>query len=187
MLGHLDLIEQSHGALGSLACRVHIAEVHRQHHVFDDRERRQQLKELEDDAEVAAAPRGHLALAEGVDRHIADEHRACGGAVDAGDHVDQGRFAAAGLADDRHELAALDLEIDAFERGKATGGAEVGLLDLLEIDQVSIAVAGRPVGGPVGLYSAVKPVPKHSASPRWCCHGYARCGSARVRVTVTMG
>src|SRR5215207_3083785 len=49
LLGHLDLRQQPHRSLRPLARRVHIAEVHWQHHVLDDRERRQQLAELEDE------------------------------------------------------------------------------------------------------------------------------------------
>ena len=38
-----------------------------------------------------------------------------GGPVDAGDHVDERRLAAAGLADDGDELAVVDLQVDAVE------------------------------------------------------------------------
>jgi len=61
-------------------------------------------------------------------------------AVDIGDHIDQGRLAAARLADDRHELAAVDLEIDSFARGEAARHALVGLHGLAQLDQVRAAV-----------------------------------------------
>ena len=47
------------------------------------RQRRQQLEELEDDAEVAPAPERHLALAQRVHGGAADEHLAGGRPVDA--------------------------------------------------------------------------------------------------------
>ena len=53
------------------------------------------MEELEDDADLAAAPLGELVLAQRVHRLAQDDHFAGGGAVDAGDHVEQGRFAAA--------------------------------------------------------------------------------------------
>jgi len=39
-------------------------------------------------------------------------------AVDAGDHIQQGRLAAAGFADDTDKLSGLDVEIDGLQCGK---------------------------------------------------------------------
>ena len=47
-----------------LARRVDVAEVHGQHHVLEQRQRGQELEELEDDAQVAAAPGGQSAFAQ---------------------------------------------------------------------------------------------------------------------------
>ena len=48
-----------------------------------------------------------------MERRPVDDHGAGGGAVDAGQQVNERRFAAAGLADNRHKLPLLDPEINA--------------------------------------------------------------------------
>ena len=82
-------LEQLHGAPLALGRGIHVAIIHRQHGVFEHRKGGQQLEELEDNAQGTAAPFGHLALAHAVDLGLAHPHRACGGMVNAGDHVDQ--------------------------------------------------------------------------------------------------
>src|SRR6266545_891875 len=139
---------------------IHIAEVHRQHHVLDDRQRRQQLKKLEDHTHVPATPHRHLPLAERVYRSVAHQHLAGARAVDAGEHIDQGRLATAGLADNRHELAAVDLEIDAFERGEAASRALKGLYNLAHINQVRVAALAVSIQLCVTFY----PTFEHSSS-----------------------
>ena len=66
-----------------------------------------------------------------MDGGAAHQHLARRRAVDAGDHVDQRRLAAARLADDGHKLARLHLQVDAFERREGTGGRLERLDDLL--------------------------------------------------------
>jgi hypothetical protein len=63
--------------------------------------------------------------------------------VDAGEHVDQRGFAAARLADDGQKLAALDGQIDAFERGEGTGGRLVNLDDVAQVDDCAAGKPGR--------------------------------------------
>ena len=60
----------------------------------------QQLEELKDDAHVAAAPHSHLALAHAVIDSLSPTTPRRSWEVNAGDHVDQGGFAAAGFAHD---------------------------------------------------------------------------------------
>ena len=55
--------------------------------------------------------------------------------VDPGKHVQQGRFAAARFAHQRHKLAIPDLQIDASQRGEAAGRVDVGLDHVLEKDR----------------------------------------------------
>ncbi len=105
----------------ALAIGNDVAEVHGQHHVFQHGQRRQQLEELEDDAHVLAAPDRDLPFLEPVHRGVAHQHLAVGGAVDAGDHVDQRRLAAARLADHGHKLAAVHMQIDIVERSEDAG------------------------------------------------------------------
>ena len=128
----------------ALASRVRVAEIHGQHHVLQHGQRRQQLEELEDDAHAAAAPLGQLVLAQLVHRRAADEHLAAGRPVDAGDHVDQRRLAAARLADHGDELTRPDLQIDVFERGEVAGRGAEHLAHLAQLDEmVLVACAAR--------------------------------------------
>ncbi len=52
--------KQSDSAFATLAKRNTLREVHRQHDVLGDRQRRQQLKKLKDKADVATAPEGEF-------------------------------------------------------------------------------------------------------------------------------
>src|SRR5438309_1023481 len=53
---HTNPAEHLHGVCPPLGAAIGMAESHRQHDVLGDRERRQQLEELEDDADCAAPP-----------------------------------------------------------------------------------------------------------------------------------
>ncbi|MBA8915237.1 hypothetical protein HNR51_004337 [Methylorubrum thiocyanatum] len=55
--------------------------------------------------------------------------------VEAAEQVEQGGFAGAGLADDGHELAGPDREIDAGERGHSLLAHLVVAVDTLEQQQ----------------------------------------------------
>ncbi len=72
---------------------------------------------------------------------VAHQDRAGARPVDAGDHVDQGRFAAARLADHRNELAAVDLQVDPAQRGEIPSRGLISLYDRAQLDQVVVAVA----------------------------------------------
>src|SRR5262249_5253192 len=76
----------------------------------------------------------------------AEEHVARGGGREARHDLQQGRLAAAGRADDRHEAAGLDLEIDAVERD---GGAARGRIALVQVVNAQDR-AGRTHGGGQG-------------------------------------
>ena len=86
-------------------------------------------------------PGRQLIFLQSVDRSVADENLPGGRPVDAGDHVDQRRLAAARLADHSHELAAIDLQVDILESVKWPRGGRVDLLHLAQFDQMAIAVA----------------------------------------------
>jgi hypothetical protein len=58
-----------------------------------------------------------------------DAELAARGREQAGDGAQQGRLAAAGGADERHELAAAQLEVDAVEREQAAGEAQLEVTD----------------------------------------------------------
>ncbi len=77
----------------------------------------------------------HLLLVVSVQRLTADDHLARCGTVDAGNEVDEGRFAAARLADDSHELAAIHLQIDTLEGGEISGR---GAVDFGQLPRVNV-------------------------------------------------
>ena len=111
-----------------------MAEIHRQHDVLGGGQRWQQLEELKDDPDAAAAPLGQLALFERLDGRISNQDFTRGGPVDAGDHIDQGGFAAVRLADHGHEFAAVDLQVDALERGEFARRAAICFDHIVEFD-----------------------------------------------------
>ena len=65
-------------------------------------------------------------------RHAVDQHPPGGGVVEPGDQLHDGRLAGAGLADEGHDLARADLEVDAPQGFVA--GAGVREVDVLEPD-----------------------------------------------------
>ncbi len=81
--------------------------------VLEDRHVRIERVVLEDHRDVAP-PRVEL-----VDRLVADRDLAGGDLLEAGDHPQGGRLAAAGGADEDHELAGFDLEREVVERRDA--------------------------------------------------------------------
>jgi hypothetical protein len=121
LLGDADLGEQVQGDGPATPGGDRAAEVHREDDVLGDGQRRQQLEELEHQADGAAPPGREARLAQGVHVGAGDTHRAAGRAVDAGQQVEQGRLAAAGAADDRHELSRRHLEIHSA-RGRELPG-----------------------------------------------------------------
>ncbi len=120
--------------LGTLIKRVKIAIIHGQHGVFEQGQGGQELEKLEDHPHVLATPQGALALAHAVDMLVANHHIPCGRAVDAGDHVQQGRFAAAGFPDDRNKLPIIQLQVDGFERDEFAGSVFVDLFHIAQND-----------------------------------------------------
>ena len=53
--------------------------------------------------------------------------RSGGERQDAGEYLEQRRFSATALPNDRNELAAVDLEVEALERRHFAGTGDVGL------------------------------------------------------------
>jgi hypothetical protein len=142
-----ESVAGSLSACSALRARPHVGEVHREHDVLDDRQRRQELEELEHDPDRPAAPAREVVLARAVDGGARDDHLAPTRAVDAADHVQQRRLAAAGLAAHRHELALSDLEVDLPQRRELAGGGRVALGDAFERDHNGHATRA-PLNGP---------------------------------------
>ena len=70
-----------------------------------------------------------------------DEHLALRGVVETRHEVDEGRFAGAGRADERHRLTLLGFEIDAFQHGLTRVG--VGEAHIAEFDFAFLARLAR--------------------------------------------
>ena len=90
-------------------------EQQRQLDVLDRGQRRQQVEELEHEADLAAAQARELGLAQLVDALAVEPDLAGRRAIEAGEEVEQRRLAAPARAHDRDELAALDREVDAAQ------------------------------------------------------------------------
>ena len=112
----------------AVAGRTDVAEVQRERGVLHRGERGHELEELEDDADVVAAPDGELLLGHLIQAAAVDRHRAGGGPVDARDEVDDGRLAAARRAGHRHHLAASNGQVHAVQRAEPNPAAAVRLL-----------------------------------------------------------
>ena len=96
---------------------VAAGELQRQEDVLARVEDRQQVEELEDEADVVAAQLGELAVVEPGEVDAVDHDRARGRAVEAGEDVHQRRLARARRAHDRGQPAGRELDRDAVERG----------------------------------------------------------------------
>src|SRR6185436_3354808 len=128
----LDQREQLARAFVDLLPRP-AAQVQRQPHVLQRAQRRQQVEELEDEADLVAADAGQLVVAEAGERLAVDAHLAGGRAIEPADQVQQRRFAGARRSNDRDHLAARDGEGDAVERDDVAFAAELAR-DLVELD-----------------------------------------------------
>ena len=116
--------------------RIALTIVHWQHDILNGRQGRQQLKELKDEADRPATPHGNLPFFEGMHRCIANQYLTRGGAINAGNHVDQRGLAAARPADNGHKLTGPYRQINAFEGGETTCRTFKRFHHLPEIDKM---------------------------------------------------
>ena len=106
-VAELDERQQLARALVDLSARP-AAQVQRQADVLEARQRRQQVEELEDEADLVAPHARQLVVGQAGERFAVDADLAGRRAIEAADRVEQRRLAGAGRADDRHHLAAGD-------------------------------------------------------------------------------
>ena len=99
--------------LRSISACGGLGELEREAHVVAHGHVRVQRVVLEDHRDVAVARR------EVVDALAADQQVALGDLLEAGDHPQRGRLAAAGRADEDHELAVADAQVDVLDRLEA--------------------------------------------------------------------
>ena len=88
LIGQINLFEQVHGPLGTLAGFPDSAEVHGKHQILDDGKGGQKLEELENHADVFATPARQLVLVEVVQGLPGHDYISSGGTVDACHHID---------------------------------------------------------------------------------------------------
>ena len=103
----------------------HLVEAKAEGQVVLDRHVRVERVALEDHRDVAFL-RGQV-----VDDLVADPELAAADLLEAGDHAQRGRLAAAGRADENHQLAVLDLQVEVED---GLGSVVVDLRDAVEFD-----------------------------------------------------
>ena len=86
------------------------AQLQRQQDVLQRRQRRNELEELEDDAHIASAPAGQRVLAAPAQLLAGEDDLPARRAINAGEQVEQRRFAAARWAIDGEEALRRDAE-----------------------------------------------------------------------------
>jgi hypothetical protein len=87
-----------------------------QRHVLARREAGDEVVELEHEPHVLAAVARERAVVGGHEVVVAEVHLAAGGRVEPAQDVQQGGLPAARRAEDHHELALEEVEVDALER-----------------------------------------------------------------------
>ena len=99
---------------------------------------REQIEALENETDLAVADVGQLVAIESGDVGAVEQVTAARRAVEAAEHVHQGRFARAARAHDGDELAALDLQRNAAHRMHIHLAGAVGLVDVLQLDDSGV-------------------------------------------------
>ena len=123
------------GALAPLVL-AELGEQQRQLDVLARGEHRDQVEELEHEADVLGAEARELVLGQLVQHAARDRRRwPSFGAVESREQVEQRRFAGARRTHQRHEPPALDAQRDVLERVHLVGAAAVDPRDVLDLDQ----------------------------------------------------
>ena len=145
----------------------HLVEAKAERQVVLDRHVRVERVALEDHRDVA------FLRSQVVDDLVADPELAAADLLEAGDHAQRGRLAAAGRADENHQLAVLDLQVEVED---GLGSVVVDLRDAVELD---LRQWPRP---PFELraYCTLQAAQSRSASPRMiACLACARAAMMR--------
>ena len=108
---------------------------HRQLDILHHVQLGQQVEELEHEPDLPVADGGKLPRRGVLDHHAVELDRAFGGRIQAAQDVHQRGLAAAGRADDRDELALLDVQGHVVQRADFLLAEAVDLADVAEFDQ----------------------------------------------------
>ena len=125
--GQPDPVQQPGRALAQLARGAVAEELERHEHVLERGERGQQMKGLEDEADVLRTKLGALVLGKNGEVHSVEPHVPRGGLVEAGQQPEQRRLAAARRAQDRDEGLRGNAEIDVPQDGQRAAAARIRL------------------------------------------------------------
>ena len=106
----------------------------RQRGVLGGVEHRNQVEELEHEAEAATSQHGELVVGHARDGHPVDLDLTFGWRVQPAEQVEQGGLAAAAGTHDGDELAGVHSEVDVIERDDLGGTAAVDLGQTLGLD-----------------------------------------------------
>jgi hypothetical protein len=134
LIGQPDAVEQLQRARTPRLCRTPRQKIHRQHHVLDDGERRQELEELKDDANRGAAPGRQRPLRRLLNRTARHGDLAGRGTIDRADQIQQRRLPAARFSDDRRHLARRNGDVQIVEGSKRASRRVVGFSDASEFN-----------------------------------------------------
>lgn len=104
------------------------------HDVFEGGELGEEGLDLPDEADVAVAEIGEVAVREGGEVGAVEEDPAGGGAVEAAEEVEEGGFAGTGGADKCDTFAAADGEVEITEDGDGSAGGLIGFFQTFDAD-----------------------------------------------------
>jgi hypothetical protein len=124
----------------------HAGQFERQEHVLARREVGQQLERLEHEADAAAAQERELVLVEVRELLPRQQNAAGSGSVEPREEPEQRRLPAARRADDGHQLAVLDLEVDRVEDDEVAPSGRQGLGEGARDDLTGREFDGHGVG-----------------------------------------
>src|SRR5436305_9538448 len=105
--------------------------------VLLDGQRRDEVEELEDEADPLAAEEGPLPLGEGREGDAVDDHLARVRLVDARQQVEQGGLPRAAAPDEHRQLSAGERSIRGAQHHPPPAPFLVGLSEIAELDEAS--------------------------------------------------
>jgi hypothetical protein len=132
-VGEADFVQQTPRVGFELGGRA-AGDAPGEHDVLERREVRQELVELEDEADGAVAEGGEAGAGEGGHVLAADQDAARVRFVEGAEDVEQRRLAGTRRSDDRHQLAGLDDEVDAAQHVDHPGAVAVALGQAARLD-----------------------------------------------------
>ena len=137
-----DGAQHFHAAL-SHRLALGAVELQGQQQVLQNRQRWQEVEELEDEADVSPSKEGSIPFAEVRHLDSVDNHAPGVGPVESAEQIQQGRLAGAALSQEHDQLARLNDQIDLFEHDVVLARFAVALGDIPQLDSGSSSGRGR--------------------------------------------